>query len=156
MTLGTPELVLVLIALANERRAGGLVVDVDLGLRLSPGSRAEPWVRSKSRGSYGCIREELAAGVTMPRAHLRADRSPVVGSCYQITQDCAGYCLDCKQNQNCPCRRASSGREPWSRFATVLFARFVSFEISGVLVSVSAEKKPRACAEASRCQEKAP
>src|SRR5438132_3284606 len=39
-------------------------------------------------------------------------RSPVVGSCSQIKQDCAGCCPDCKQN----CRRSSSGREPWSRF----------------------------------------
>jgi hypothetical protein len=34
-------------------------VDVDLGLRLSPGSRAEP--HGNARGRYGCIRQELAA-----------------------------------------------------------------------------------------------
>src|SRR5436190_18911462 len=37
--------------------------------------------------------------------------SPVVGSCSQIVQDRAGCCRDCKQNQNCPCRRSSSHRE---------------------------------------------
>jgi hypothetical protein len=61
----------------------------------------------------------------------RADRSPVVGSCSQIMQNCAGCCPDCKQNQNCPCRRASSRREPSSRFALgLLFARFARFETS--------------------------
>jgi hypothetical protein len=40
-------------------------------------------------------------------------------------QDCAGCYPDCKQNRNCPCGRASSRREPWSRFALgLLFARF--------------------------------
>src|SRR5262245_16692325 len=37
------------------------------------------------------------------------------GSCSQIKQGCASCCPDCKQNQNCPCSRASSCREPWSR-----------------------------------------
>src|SRR5262249_14123819 len=55
------------------------------------------------------------------------NRSPVVGSCSQIKQDCAGCCPDCKQN----CRRSSNGREPWSRFALgLLLARFAWFEIS--------------------------
>jgi hypothetical protein len=39
-------------------------VDVDLGLRLSQGSRAEPWVRGSARGRHGSVRQELAAGVT--------------------------------------------------------------------------------------------
>ena len=51
----------------------------------------------------------------------------VVGSCSQIEQGCAGCCPDCKQNQNCPCRRASSRREPWS--LGLLFARFARFEM---------------------------
>jgi hypothetical protein len=37
-------------------------VDVDLGLRLSPGSRAEPWVHGNARGRDGGVREELEAG----------------------------------------------------------------------------------------------
>jgi hypothetical protein len=48
-------------------------------------------------------------------------RSPLGGSCAQIKQDCAGCCADRKQNCSCPCDRASSGREPWSRFALGLF-----------------------------------
>jgi hypothetical protein len=64
-----------------------------------------------------------------PCTHQRADRSPVVGSCFQIKQGCAGCCPDCKQN--CPCRRTSSRREPWSRFAFgLLFARFAWFDSS--------------------------
>jgi len=59
--------------------------------------------------------------------------STVVGVMFQIKQGCAGCCPDCKQNQNCPCSRASSCREPWSRFALrLLFARFAWFEISCV------------------------
>jgi|SRR6516162_3638774 len=50
------------------------------------------------------------------------------GSCSQIKQGCTGCCPDCKQNQNRPCSRASSCREPWSRFALGLL--FVWFEIS--------------------------
>src|SRR5262249_34411729 len=53
------------------------------------------------------------------------------GSCSQIKQGCAGCCPDCKQNQNCPCGRASSRHKPWSRFAFgLLFARFAWFERS--------------------------
>ena len=53
---------------------------------------------------------------------------PLSGSCSQIKQGCAGCCPDCKQNQNCPCSRASSCCEPWSRFALGLL--FAWFEIS--------------------------
>jgi hypothetical protein len=53
-------------------------------------------------------------------------RSPVVGSCSQIKQDCAGCYPDCKQSRNCPSGRASSRREPWSRFALTRFTWFVS------------------------------
>jgi hypothetical protein len=56
---------------------------------------------------------------------------PLSGSCSQIKQGCAGCCPDRKQNQSCPCRRDSSRREPWSRFALgLLFARFAWFERS--------------------------
>jgi hypothetical protein len=46
-----------------KRRARRKPVDVDLGLRLSPGPRGEPWVRDNARGRHGCVRQELAAGV---------------------------------------------------------------------------------------------
>jgi len=59
--------------LQGERRARRKPVDVDLGLRLSPGSRAEPWVHGNARSRHGCVRQELAAGVIGPRQ--RADRS---------------------------------------------------------------------------------
>jgi hypothetical protein len=52
------------------------------------------------------------AGCHSPEREPRRDYDqPVVGSCSQIKQDCAGCCPDCKENQNCPCHCDSSRRE---------------------------------------------
>jgi hypothetical protein len=65
--------------LQGERRARREPADVDLGLRLSPGSRAEPWVRGNARGRHGCVRKELAAGVGMMRgAKHGSPRGPML------------------------------------------------------------------------------
>jgi hypothetical protein len=42
-------------------------VDVDAGLPAPRGSNANARLRRKPRGGYGCIRQELAAGVSKKR-----------------------------------------------------------------------------------------
>ena len=47
---------------------------------------------------------------------------PVVGSGSQVKQGSAGCCAHCNQNQNCPCRRDSSGAIKWTRLSCRMFA----------------------------------
>src|SRR5262245_13011746 len=58
----------------------------------------------------------------------RADRSPVVVMFPDKARTAPVAAPTAKQNQNCPCRRASSRRKPWSRFALGLL--FPWFETS--------------------------
>jgi hypothetical protein len=43
-----------------------------LAFRLSPGSRAEPWVHGDARGRDGCICQELAAAMTAASRELKS------------------------------------------------------------------------------------
>jgi hypothetical protein len=56
-------------------------VDVDAGLRTPRRSHANPRLRRKPRGGYGCVRQELAAGVIRPCKNQRADRSAAFETC---------------------------------------------------------------------------
>jgi hypothetical protein len=47
---------------------------VDLGLRVSPGSRANPRLRCDARGRHGWIRKELAARVIFQATDARRCR----------------------------------------------------------------------------------
>jgi hypothetical protein len=107
-------------ALTHWKRRSGSASTVALSTAkmVAIGSHlARPRARSRRR----------QVPVSASRARIAA---PLSASCCQIKQDrCADCCPHC--NQNCPCRRANSGREPWSRFSLApSFAPFTCFKIS--------------------------